>query len=111
MSSIQLDLISHQTLEQLPYQHLRIRITNPDGIIEPEDLKTLKLPDGIDATLGVVIDGKSPVWLYCYLTHELHATAWVGCYDPRLGGAVVVETHNKNVTVGSVLKLELPKSV
>ena len=58
---------------------------------------------------GAVIEGKSPLWVYAYLTHELHATAWVGCYDPRLKGAVVVETHTRGISVGQVLKLELPK--
>lgn len=30
-------------------------------------------------------------------------TAWVGCYDPRLDGAVVVESHTKGVGVGQVV--------
>lgn len=108
MSAIQLDLISHQTTSGLPYQHLRIRLTS-DGIIQPEDLKGLKLPEDIQPTQGVVVEGKGPIWLYGYLVHECHATAWVGCFDPRLGGAVVVESHTKGVSVGEVLKLELPK--
>lgn len=108
MSAIQLQLIPHQTADGLPYQHLQIHITNPDGIIEPDDLKGLKLPEGIQASLGIVLEGKAPIWLYGYLVHECHATAWVGCFDPRLEGAVVVETHTRAVAVGSVLKLTLP---
>lgn len=109
MSSIHLKIIPHQTADGLTYQHLRIQLTNPDGIIEPEDLKGLKLPEGIQSSQGVVIEGKGPIWLYGYLVHECHATAWVGCYDPRLEGAVVVEAHTHAVSVGSVLKLTLPK--
>lgn len=108
MSTIQLKIIPHQTTEGLPYQHLRIQLTAPDGIIEPSDLKTLKLPEQLQPHQGVVIEGKSPIWLYGYLVHECHATAWVGCFDPRLEGAVVVETHTHAVTVGSVLNLTLP---
>jgi len=109
MSAIQLELIPHQTADGLTYQHLRIRITNPDGIVEPSDLRELKLPDDLKPSLGVVIEGRAPIWLYGYLVHECHATAWVGCFDPRLEGAVVVEAHARGVTVGSVVKLTLPK--
>ena len=109
MSAIQLELIPHQTTDGLDYQHLRIKITSPGGIIEPADLQGLELPPGIKPSLGVVIEGKAPIWLYGYLVHECHATAWVGCFDPRLEGAVVIEAHTKGVTVGSVLKLTLPE--
>ena len=108
MSKIQLQLIPHQATDGLPYQHLRIHLSSLDGIIEPEDLKGLKLPKGTLASLGVVIEGRGPIWLYGYLVHECHATAWVGCYDPRLEGAVVVETHTHKVSVGSVVHLILP---
>lgn len=109
MSNIQLKIIAHQTAEALPYQHLRIQLTTEDGIIEPKDLKSLKLPENLQSNQGVVIEGKSPIWVYGFLVHECHATAWVGCFDPRLEGAVVVESHTRGVSVGSVLKLTLPK--
>ncbi|MFE1744182.1 CRISPR-associated ring nuclease Crn3/Csx3 [Coleofasciculus sp. H7-2] len=108
MNKIQLQLIPHQTADGLPYGHLRIHLPSLDGIIEPEDLKGLKLPEGILSSQGVVIEGRGPIWLYGYLVHECHATAWVGCYDPRLEGAVVVETHTPKVSVGSVVQLKLP---
>lgn len=110
MNAIQLNHCSHQTQDGLPYQHLHVQITNDDGIIEPEDLKGLKLPSGIDFSQGIVIEGKGPIWLYAYLVHECHAAAWVGCYDPRHKGAIVVETHTRIVSVGQVLKLELPSN-
>jgi CRISPR-associated protein Csx3 len=110
MNAIQLNHRSHQTQDGLPYQHLRVQISNDDGIIEPEDLKGLKLPSGIDFSQGIVIEDKGPIWLYAYLVHECHPAAWVGCYDPRYKGAVVVETHTRGVSVGQVLKLELPSN-
>lgn len=64
----------------------------------------LQLPFGIDTTGGVVISGRAPIWLYAYLTHELHPTAWVACYDPRLG-AVVVATHSLQVCIGQVIPI------
>jgi CRISPR-associated protein Csx3 len=109
MSAIQLEMISHQTQDGKPYQHLRVQISSENGVITPADLKGLKLPEGIDYSQGIVIEGKAPIWLYGYLVHECHPSAWVGCYDPRLG-AVVVATHTPDVSPGQVFALELPRS-
>lgn len=108
MPAIELNLIPHQSEEGLAYQHLRINLAGADGIITPEDLKELQLPKDIDPTKGIIIEGKGPIWLYAYLAHQCHATAWLGCYDPRLGGAVVVQTHTRAVSIGQVVKLKLP---
>lgn len=105
MNPIQLQIIPAQTLDSLPYQLLHIQLT--EGIIEPPDLKTLSLPPH-NATQGIILEGRAPIWLYGYLVHQYHATVWVGCYDPRLGGAVVVESHQKGIVAGDVLKIELP---
>lgn len=92
----------------MAYQLLRICLTRADGIITPEDLSQLQLPKGINSTQGVVIEGRGLIWLYAYLTHECHANAWVGCYDLGLGGAVVVESHSSEFSVGEVFKIQLP---
>ena len=105
MISINLQVISQQTADGLPYQLLHIQLT--EGIIEPNDLKMLSLP-ALDPTQGIVLEGRAPIWLYGYLVHQCHATVWVGCYDPRLGGAVVVESHQKGINIGDVVKIELP---
>jgi len=110
MSAIQLEVIPHQTHSGLPYQHLHIQITTEDGKIIPTDIKGLKLPQGIDFTQGIVIEGKAPIWLYGYLVHECHPATWVGCYDPRLG-TVVVASHTHDISVSEVLKLDLPSAV
>lgn len=107
MSTIQLTVISHQTCDGLPYQHLHVEIANENGIITPADLKELKLPGGIDYSQGIAIEGKAPIWLYGYLVHECHPSAWVGCYDPRLG-IVVVATHTPTVAISQVFKAALP---
>ncbi|MEL7401648.1 MAG: CRISPR-associated protein Csx3, partial [Pseudomonadota bacterium] len=69
MAAIELSVFSHQTTEGLAYQHLHIRITAPNGIIAPADLKALTLPDNMIWSQGVVIEGKAPTWLYAYLVH------------------------------------------
>jgi CRISPR-associated protein Csx3 len=109
MNPIQLKLISQKTIEGIPYQLLRINLIT--GIIEPQDLKNLQLPDSLDNTQGVIIEGKAPIWLYGYLIHQCHATPWVGCYDPRLGGAVIVESHHKGIYSGDIVRIKLPMEI
>jgi CRISPR-associated protein Csx3 len=88
----------------LQYQVLSIELTKSDRLIEPQDIKNLELPLGIDTNGGVVISGRAPMWLYSYLTHALHPTAWVACYDPRLG-AVVSATNSRQVCIGQVIPI------
>jgi len=73
-----------------------------DGPISPDILHTLTPPQ-VDATKGVVISGRGPIWLYAYLTHYYHYTLWVATYDPRLGGAVVVQSHTPSKREGDVI--------
>ena len=107
MSAIELTLTIPQSLPEIPYQLLSINITSSDRLISPEDLQTLQLPPGINTTIGVVISGRAPMWLYGFLIHELHPTAWVAVFDPRLG-AVVVATHSRVAKIGQVILLPSP---
>lgn len=76
------------------FQILEINIIG-NGQIEPADLKSIKLPRNIDYTKGVILYGKAPVWLFAFLSHELHIAKWVASFDPRIG-AVVVQSHDIN---------------
>jgi CRISPR-associated protein Csx3 len=107
MAAIQLTLISHQTQVAIPYQHLHFELTTPDRLIQPEDLKAIQIPTGLQWNQGIVIEGRGPIWLYGYLVHECHPAAWVGCFDTRLG-IVVVASHTRGVTIGQVLTIDLP---
>ena len=71
------------------------KIAEPDGVLAPSCLADIDLPPGLDTSQGLVLSGRGPVWLYGYLVHCAHHFAWVGVYDPRLKGAVVVECHAK----------------
>lgn len=79
-----------------------------DGVISPNDLVALN-PPKIDGSKGVVLSGRGPVWLYCFLTHFYHPTKFIATYDPRLGGAVIVETHSTKISLGSILKIKVEK--
>lgn len=107
-SAIRLTLLPSQMVQDLHYQQIEIELATRDRIIEPDDIAQLVLPDGIDTTIGVILSGRAPIWLYAYLVHELHPTAWVACYDPRLG-AVVVATRSRQTKIGRVLPISLAR--
>jgi len=78
-------------------------------ILSPDVLKTISPPDPIKnnfANKGVILSGRGPIWLYGFLIHFYHPTLWVATYDPRLNGAVVVESHTVKVKIGDVIPFE-----
>lgn len=75
-----------------------------DDILNPEDLVTLT-PPKVDGAKGVVLSGRGPIWLYCFLTHFYHPSRFIATYDPRLEGAVIVERHAPDYKLGSVIRL------
>jgi len=77
----------------------------PGGVMTPDALANLH-PPAVDSRKGVVLSGRGPVWLYAALVHHYHPTAWMATYDPRLGGAVVVQSHCPGVSAGYVVPLE-----
>ncbi len=77
-----------------------------DGIMEPGELKDLK-PPAVRGDGGVVLSGRAPIWLYSFLVHHYHPTRWIGIYDPRIGGAVVVASHWKEKSPGDVVPIDL----
>jgi CRISPR-associated protein Csx3 len=70
--------------------------------IKPEELKNLEIPN-VNPRKGVVISGRGPIWLHCFLAHKFHPTPFVAIYDPRLG-AVVVQSH-ADLKEGDVLDI------
>ena len=74
----------------------------------PGDLKVISPPDMVKenfAHKGVILSGRGPVWLYCYLSHFYHPTKFVATHDPRLQGAVVVQSHGSEYRPGDVIPL------
>ena len=79
------------------------------GVISPEDLFSITLPDIVQEGLSdkiIILSGRAPVWLFGFLVHFFHPTKAVAVFDPRLNGAVVVATHSPVVKAGEVLKIE-----
>jgi len=71
-----------------------------ENTIKPEELKNLEAPR-VNPRKGVIISGRGPIWLHCFLAHKYHHTPFVAIYDPRLG-AVVVQSHT-DLKEGDVL--------
>jgi len=99
---ITLQLSTGHQVNDLAFQVVEIVL---DGVATPDELAQLRLPDGLNPRLGVVLTGRAPIWLYGWLVHECHCTRWVACYDPRLG-AVVVSSHHPEARVGQVINWE-----
>jgi len=95
--------VEFEVVEKSEYTIVHFRLSAP---IKPEDLPLiLSAAPVIDASKGVVLSGRAPVWLHSALAHKYHPSAWIAHYDPRLG-AVVIETHTPDRKVGEVLKVE-----
>jgi len=74
----------------------------PNGVITPAELAQIT-PPTVNPQKGVILSGRGPVWLFATLCHYYHPTAWVGCFDPRLAGAVVTQTHCPGINVGQII--------
>jgi len=78
-----------------------------DGIISPEDLNKISLPEGLKMSKGLILSGRGPVWLYVFLAHLAHPFAWVATYDPHLDKAIIIERHTKNAPqIGELIKIK-----
>lgn len=62
------------------------------GITTPQEAFSVPIPQ-VRPGKGVVISGRGPVWFYGRLIHHFHPSRWIGVFDPRLNGAVVVASH------------------
>jgi len=76
--------------------------------ISPEELRNINPPDPIENKFAdklVILSGRGPIWLYGFLIHFYHPVKAIAVFDPRLDGAVVVESHSKEYEVGQVVKI------
>jgi CRISPR-associated protein Csx3 len=77
------------------------------GVITPPELaEAITSAPPPPEKMGVIISGRGPVWLFGALTHHFHPSKWVACFDPRLGGGVVTESHTTEVRIGDVIPIQ-----
>ena len=91
--------IGFKTCEKETYTIVKFEL---DGPIDPIDLQEIK-PPRVNGTKGVILSGRGPIWLYCYLAHWYHHTRFVATHDPRVGGAIIVETHHPTYKIGRIV--------
>jgi len=91
-----------RVLEEDSFTLVEFQLANS---ISPRILKEIN-PPKVKPTKGVVLSGRAPLWLYCYLVHYYHPTKFVAVYDPRLDGAVTVESHSSQTEVGSIIEVK-----
>ncbi|MEM1588671.1 MAG: CRISPR-associated ring nuclease Crn3/Csx3 [Candidatus Bathyarchaeia archaeon] len=91
--------IKFKVEEKTEYSIVEFELENN---ITPDILSSLK-PPNVNGQKGVILSGRGPIWLYCYLTHFYHPTRFIAVFDPRLG-AVVVQSHHPEKKVGEIIK-------
>jgi len=113
MRGIELHADTHRAADGSVCQQVHIKLTAADRIAQPGDLVGLELPESITGELPVVIEGKGSNWMYAYLAWRLTEKnpPWIGCYDPTLKGAVVIESRQEEVGAGRVVWLEEPQTI
>jgi CRISPR-associated protein Csx3 len=74
---------------ELNFQILDVKL---EGTITPQGLKTLTLPR-TKLSKGLIINGRTPIWLSAFLHSEYKNKIWLAQYDPRLGAII---THAKD---------------
>ena len=82
----------------------RLRASIPSGYLDWRDAARIAVPA---VAGGVILDGRLPNWLWAALARRYHTAAWVACYQPQLGGSVLVRSHDARFPVGHVLPDDL----
>ncbi len=90
----------------MPVKQISFEI--PGGNTTPQEFATAvsKMPE-VSGRNIILIEGRGPIWGYGMIMHKAHATTAIGCFDPRLEGYVVVQSHNDSIVVGQMLTLIL----
>lgn len=88
----------------ISYQHLFISLPNNHYHLTPDCLSCLELPF-LESHLGIILEGKAPLWLYSYLAYSYRDALWVGCYQLQANGGIVVNSNTPNVHIGQKIPI------
>jgi len=89
------------------YQTLSVAQSLPWQPISPVQIADVELPQTLDLTREVVLDGRLPNWFFGRLIDLCHAAPWVGCYNGPVGGIVVVASRISALSVGDLVPVKL----
>lgn len=85
-------------------EYSRIAITLPNYHVDYDEVTRFVAPQ-VDLTRGVVLDGRSPLWLYATLSRSYAGAAWVALHRPQGKQAVVVASRSVQHPIGAVVSL------
>ncbi|NJO81844.1 MAG: hypothetical protein HC828_03065 [Blastochloris sp.] len=82
--------------------HLQFSI--PDSYLDYYELMYVPVPN-VSPYLGVILDGRLPNWLWAALARTYLVQPWIAVYQPQLGQAIVIRSHDEHVPVGSLFSI------
>jgi CRISPR-associated protein Csx3 len=88
------------------YQTLDINLLKPEILIDVKELLNLELPSELDVEQPIILHGKAPNWLYCYLSQRLRSLPWVAFFNVPLKKAVVVSSNISHQVPGDVIDIQ-----
>lgn len=88
-------------LQDEPGGAVRLRFDVPGAWLNYEAIRATPIPR-VPPAVGVIIDGKLPHWMIAALVRAYLTQPWVAVFQPMLGGAAVVASHDPGVLLGSV---------
>lgn len=101
--AVELQVIDFPGQEGKPYQTLVISLQVPQ--ITVEILPSLKLPESLDPSRGVILFERAPIWLYVYLSDRCRDFPWVAYFDVRSRCAVVISSRIAEYQPGDTIPL------
>jgi CRISPR-associated protein Csx3 len=104
-SQVQLQIIELSDGQQF-YQTLALNLLKPQVLIDVQELLSLELPSELDFNQPVILYGKAPNWLYCYLSQRLRSLPWLAFFNAPLKKAVVVSSNISHQVPGDVIDIQ-----
>lgn len=109
-SQVQLQVIQLTGEDGESYQTVAINFLQPESLISVQELLTLKIPADLDPQKEIVLYGRAPLWLYCHLINRFNQASWLGCFDIRLKGVVVISSRCNSVKTGEIKSILFHKN-
>ncbi|MFV9506730.1 MAG: CRISPR-associated protein Csx3 [Oscillochloridaceae bacterium umkhey_bin13] len=96
------DPLQCELVDQTTYMHLKLSLRQ--SYLDRRDTDLIRLPP---VTQGLILDGRMPMWLWAALTRAYLNLPWLACYQPPLGAAVVVHSHEPAYPRGTLIPISV----
>ncbi|MBD3563469.1 CRISPR-associated protein Csx3, partial [Planktothrix sp. FACHB-1355] len=92
------------------YQTLAINLVMFRELIKTDVLAQIKLPDELDLSREVILDGQAPTWLYANLVERCWQAPWIGCHAAKEKLIVVIQTRISTISIGDAIPVLLNRT-